>query len=437
MRTLSLTTLVVVVSIAAQSTRAHEEQQTEEQVRREQLRISVQAICPISGEELGSMGDPIKVAAGATKEEIYLCCEACATGKINPKLWAKIHRNIASAQSNCPVTKKALPRKPKSTVVEGQVIYVGRSASIKEVEANPEKALAQVDDYYVAYLKQNQEKEKQDRPTPQHSQHDHATMEKDDHGHSEKGPHGGTVQTVGTHTIETVIVPKGIMFMLLDEEGKVLAAPKASGSLTLRVDDDTKEYPYELKPLKNSAIGVGVDLSKIIGRTIHMDVTLDGIAAQPVSFHAMGTVTDDTLADAVLISLQRTCPVSGKKLGSMGSPPKIMVDGKPLFVCCAGCGEKVKNSPQQYLAKYYEVKGEQVRPGVFKATLADAQAIAAQKVCPVMDEPLGGMGAPLKVDVKGQAVYICCAGCAKKLHAEPDVYLAKLKKLGVKPPSIE
>lgn len=97
--------------------------------------------------------------------------------------------------------------------------------------------------------------------------------------------------------------------MSLNEEEKVLAAPKASGSLTLRIDDDTKEYSYELRPLKNIAIGVGVDLSEIIDHTVQMDVTLDGIAAQPVSFHAMGTLTDDTLADAVLISLQRTCPV--------------------------------------------------------------------------------------------------------------------------------
>ena len=88
MRTISLTTLFVVVLIAAQSACAHEEKQTEEQVRREQLRIAVQAICPISGETLGSMGDPIKVAAAGTREEIYLCCEACTTGKINPKLWA-------------------------------------------------------------------------------------------------------------------------------------------------------------------------------------------------------------------------------------------------------------------------------------------------------------------------------------------------------------
>ena len=272
-------------------------------------------------------------------------------------------------------------------------------------------------------------------------QHNHADHQHESNGHDhsamKQGPNGGTVQMVGTQRIETVIRPKGIMFMVLDEEGKAVAAPRASGSLKLRVGDKGKEYPYELKPLKNNAIGVGVDLSKVVGHTLHMDVTLNGIAAQPVSFHTMGQVSDGKLSDAVLISLQATCPVSGKKLGSMGAPPKVMVDGKPLFVCCAGCSDKVKNSPQQYLAKYYQPSSEQVRPGVFKATLADASAIATQNVCPVMDEPLGGMGAPLKVDVKGKAVYICCAGCAKKLHATPDEFLAKLAKMGVKPPAMK
>jgi len=271
----------------------------------------------------------------------------------------------------------------------------------------------------------------------QHGTHDHAAVAKHDHEEVEKGPHGGTLQAVGSQTIETVIVPKGIMFMLLDAEGKVIAAPKASGSVIVRIDKEEKEYAYELKPLKNNAIGAGVDLSKIIDHTVHMEVRLNGIAAQPISFHAMGKVAYTTLPDAVLISLQETCPVSGKKLGSMGEPPKVIVDGKPLYVCCAGCSERIKQSPERYLAKYYQAQGEQVRPGVFKATLADVEAIAAQKVCPVMDEPLGGMGAPLMVDVNGKAVYICCAGCAKKLLAQPEEFLTKLDKMGVKPPTIK
>ena len=119
----------------------------------------------------------------------------------------------------------------------------------------------------------------------------------------------------------------------------------------------------------------------------------------------------------------------------MGAPPKIMVGGKALFVCCAGCSSKVRSSPDQYFTKVYSAKGEQVRPGVFTATLADAAAIGAQKICLVLDEPLGGIGVPMKVDVNGKAVYICCAACSKKLAAFPDEYLAKLTQMGVTPPA--
>ncbi len=51
-----------------------------------------------------------------------------------------------------------------------------------------------------------------------------------------------------------------------------------------------------------------------------------------------------------------------------------------------------------------------------------------QKICPVSGELLGAMGAPVKIDVKGQPVFICCEGCKDKLLAKPDEYLAKLKK---------
>lgn len=250
------------------------------------------------------------------------------------------------------------------------------------------------------------------------------------------GPHGGTLQTVGQKRIETVLEEKGIMFMILSSDSKPVAFPNATGTLKLRVGESKKEYTYQLKALKNHAIGVGVDLSKVIDRQLHMNVQINNAGSEPLVFHAMGKLASGKLSDELLISLQATCPVSGQPLGSMGKPPKITIGDKSLFVCCAGCTKKIEASPDQYLTKYYTAKGEQIREGVFKSTLADADAIAAQKTCPVMDEPLGGMGVPLKVAVKGKAVYICCAGCAKKLRAEPDRFLAKLDEKGVTPPVI-
>lgn len=270
------------------------------------------------------------------------------------------------------------------------------------------------------------------------AQDTHAAHQNAGHSHTEstKGPNGGAIQIVGERKVEVVIGGKGIMFMVFGKNDQPIAMPNATGTLKLRVGESKKEYTYELKYLKNKAIGVGVDLSKVTDRVLHIDVEINSRAFEPLVFHAMGKLPSGKLSDEMLISLQATCPITGQPLGSMGKPPKITIGDKSLFVCCAGCTKKVEASPEQYFTKYYTAKGEQVREGVFKSTLADAAAIAAQESCPVMDEPLGGMGVPLKVAVKGKAVYICCAGCAKKLHAEPAKYLAVLKAKGISPPAL-
>ena len=60
------------------------------------------------------------------------------------------------------------------------------------------------------------------------------------------------------------------------------------------------------------------------------------------------------------------------------------------------------------------------------AKQTDKELIEKQKTCPVTDQPLGSMGTPVKVVVKGRTVFLCCAGCKKKLSADPDKYLKKL-----------
>jgi Cu(I)/Ag(I) efflux system membrane fusion protein len=56
----------------------------------------------------------------------------------------------------------------------------------------------------------------------------------------------------------------------------------------------------------------------------------------------------------------------------------------------------------------------------------DRSLAERQKICPVTGELLGSMGAPIKVDVNGKPVFICCEGCKEKLLKKPDEYLAKL-----------
>jgi Cu(I)/Ag(I) efflux system membrane fusion protein len=47
---------------------------------------------------------------------------------------------------------------------------------------------------------------------------------------------------------------------------------------------------------------------------------------------------------------QRICPVTRAKLGSMGEPLPVKVENQKLWVCCAGCPEKLKAEPARYLA---------------------------------------------------------------------------------------
>jgi YHS domain-containing protein len=70
----------------------------------------------------------------------------------------------------------------------------------------------------------------------------------------------------------------------------------------------------------------------------------------------------------------------------------------------------------------------QITAALAELTVEDRAQATKQKNCPVSGELLGSMGAPLKIDVKGQSVFICCEGCKDKLLATPDEYLAKLKQ---------
>ena len=57
----------------------------------------------------------------------------------------------------------------------------------------------------------------------------------------------------------------------------------------------------------------------------------------------------------------------------------------------------------------------------------DHASALAQSTCPITGKPLGSMGTPLRVEVKGRAVFLCCEGCEERLRADPDAYLAKIK----------
>lgn len=59
----------------------------------------------------------------------------------------------------------------------------------------------------------------------------------------------------------------------------------------------------------------------------------------------------------------------------------------------------------------------------------DRLSATAQGFCAVTSEPLGSMGAPLKLSIQDQTIWVCCKGCEKKALANPDKTLAKVAEL--------
>ena len=49
--------------------------------------------------------------------------------------------------------------------------------------------------------------------------------------------------------------------------------------------------------------------------------------------------------DESLATLQKICPVSGDKLGSMGTPIRAVADGHIVLLCCPSCKEKIAARP--------------------------------------------------------------------------------------------
>lgn len=55
--------------------------------------------------------------------------------------------------------------------------------------------------------------------------------------------------------------------------------------------------------------------------------------------------------DRAVAEAQKTCPVTDELLGSMGTPIKVTVEGRDVFVCCEGCIDELKNNFGKYADK--------------------------------------------------------------------------------------
>jgi multidrug efflux pump subunit AcrA (membrane-fusion protein) len=73
---------------------------------------------------------------------------------------------------------------------------------------------------------------------------------------------------------------------------------------------------------------------------------------------------------------------------------------------------------------------EDVKASLAKLDPDDKRAAETQKFCPVLsDNRLGVMGIPLKIELDGKTVFLCCKGCEKEARSHPQQTLEKVQVL--------
>ncbi len=117
-----------------------------------------------------------------------------------------------------------------------------------------------------------------------------------------------------------------------------------------------------------------------------------------------------------------TCPVSGKKLGTMGDPIVVEADGSEVKLCCKGCVKKFKADTAKYMGI------------VNKGIAAQQLRYYPLETCLVSGESLTEDGKDIGVDVVvGNRLFrVCCNSCVKKVKAQAGSYLAKVDAAVIK-----
>lgn len=134
-------------------------------------------------------------------------------------------------------------------------------------------------------------------------------------------------------------------------------------------------------------------------------------------------------ADRKQAVAQRFCPIMEySRLGAMDTPHKVMIDGTPVFVCCEGCIEDAEAGGKETLAK--AAKLTKASAMMAKMPAKDRTAAEAQKYCAIASKNiLGSMRAPIKLELDGKPVFLCCKGCITKAKANPAATLASVEAL--------
>jgi len=186
-------------------------------------------------------------------------------------------------------------------------------------------------------------------------------------------PHGGQMTVVGPLLFEAVYRPKETRLYCYRVDHRPVSVRDVEGQISMTVRGNDKVFRFPLKYVAPRAgstgqdcLAVAVDVSRV--RNGDMSVTFE-LASLPnprqpratfVQTFALSmlqaTVAPLDESDRAGIARQEVCAVTGGRLGSMGTPIKVLVGDQPVYLCCKGCLGRVEKNPDDYLARAVELR---------------------------------------------------------------------------------
>ncbi|MHB1033396.1 MAG: hypothetical protein ACYC35_03295 [Pirellulales bacterium] len=207
--------------------------------------------------------------------------------------------------------------------------------------------------------------------------HDHGAAHDDSHGgHSEchlpngglpplaqRTPHGGLFLEAGSNSLEVVYLPQETRVYLYGKSRQPLSARELRAQMSMKLPGETGIRQLALQYVAQPAgskdqdyLAAAVDVTEVSDETpikFHFENLPDRAhsKAEFTPFFHQSEIrpyvarVSFVQADREGLAQQQTCPVTGARLGSMGDPIKVLVGDRPLYLCCAGCIDKVKETP--------------------------------------------------------------------------------------------
>lgn len=152
-------------------------------------------------------------------------------------------------------------------------------------------------------------------------------------------------------------------------------------------------------------------------------------AAKPDEAKIKAAIAKLPEGDQAGAATQRYCPMMDTvRLGAMGAPIKVMIEGKPVFLCCKGCQDEAVEHGKETVAKVEKLK--KATAAMAKLPAADQPLAESQMFCPIAKgSRLGSMGTPVKLMLDGKPVFLCCKGCEEDARANAKATLAKVEEI--------